>query len=89
MFDSQFCSLATITFLVHVVGLVIAVSFRLRSQSSLANLFGLLFGLIMMGSSSMLCLAFDPSCGIMQGVAVVAVAVGSTLSFGEARTSGI
>ncbi len=86
MFDCQNCSLASITFLIQVLGLVVAVSFRLRSQTSFANLSGLMLGIMMMAVSSVICLFIDPSLGTVQGVTLVAVAIGTTINFGDRQT---
>ena len=88
MFDSQLSSLASLTFLVMILGLIIAISFRLRSPNSVLNLTGLLIGLGIMGVSSIFCLIADPASGIYQGVAVVAVAIASTLSWRDPVSSG-
>ena len=83
MFDSQCCSLASITFLVQLTGLLIAVSFRLRPANSKLNLGGLLFGLLLMAGSCIACLFVDQTHAVSQGVAVVVVAVASTISISE------
>lgn len=83
MFDCQCCSLATITFLVQLTGLIIAIGFRLRPQSSMLNYAGLLLGITLMAGSCIACLYVDTTHAITQGVAVVAVAIGSTIQFGK------
>ena len=86
MFDCQNCSLASITFLIQLFGLIVAIGFRLRPQASLSNLAGLMIGILMMAISCVLCLFIDPSLGIVQGVTFVAVAIGATISVGEKRS---
>jgi hypothetical protein len=73
--------------MVQMLGLVIAICYRLRSQSSLSNIAGLLVGMLIMAVSSIVCLFLDPSWGMIQGVALVAVAIGTTLSLGDHQTT--
>jgi hypothetical protein len=86
MFDSQVASLASLTFLVQVLGAILVIVFRLRSQASINNLVGLMAGMVLMAVSAMACLLTDPSWGTIQGVAVVAVAIGATI--GRTEISG-
>lgn len=79
MFDSQVASLASLTFLVQVLGAFLVIVFRLRSQASINNLVGLMAGMLLMAGSAIACLMTDPSWGTIQGVAVVAVAIGATI----------
>ncbi|MGI9518115.1 MAG: hypothetical protein ACR2NP_13760 [Pirellulaceae bacterium] len=78
MFDSQICSLASITFLVQFLGLAIVVIYRL-SESGRLNHAGLLFGMTLMAISTICCLMLDASCGMTQGVTLVFVAVCTTI----------
>ena len=87
MFDCQNCSLASITFLVQILGLVIAVCYRLRSETSVSNLAGLMIGILMMAISAVACLLVDTSMGIVQGVALVAVAIGTTINLSDRQTA--
>jgi hypothetical protein len=75
MFDSQICSLASITFLVHLLGLAIAIGFRLQSPGSRASLIALVAGMFIMTASTFACLLVDRPTGLAQGVALVSVAV--------------
>ena len=78
MFDSQYCSLITITFLVQMLGLFLVIAYRMSEKGPKASL-GLLFGILIMGSATVACLPFDTSAGISQGVALGSVATFSTL----------
>ena len=86
MFDSQFCSLVTITFLVQLFGLITVVGYRLRGNGRF-NHAGLLLGLLLMGAATLACLPFDPAAGMAQGVALVLVATFSTFGTGESAES--
>ena len=87
MFDSQFCSLVTITFLVQLFGLITVIGYRLRGNGRF-NHIGLLFGLLIMGGATLACLPFDPAAGMAQGVALVLVATFTSFGMGE-TSSGV
>ena len=82
MFDSQFCSLVTVTFLVQLFGLITVIGYRLRGNGRF-NHFGLVLGLLIMGGATLVCLIFDPAAGMTQGVALVLVATFSTFGMEE------
>ncbi len=77
MFDSQFCSLVTVTFLVHLFGFVTVVAYRLRGHGRF-NQVGLVIGLLTMGIATLICMPLDATAGIAQGLALVFVATCST-----------
>ncbi len=77
MFDSQVCSLASITFLVQMLGLATVIVYRLRGSGRF-NHVGLLVGMTLMAISTICCLALDASSGLTQGVTLVVVAVFAT-----------
>lgn len=78
MFDSQFCSLVTVTFLVHLFGFVTVVAYRLRANGRF-NQLGLVIGLLIMGIATLICMPIDATAGITQGIALVLVATSTTL----------
>ena len=85
MFESQYHSLATITFLVQLLGILMVICYRLRGDSSRFNQIGILATLLVMAASTVCCLAFDTQAGITQGVTVVLVAVSATLDLSKSR----
>ncbi len=88
MFDSQFCSLASITFLVQILGIALAVAFRLRRPGSLLNHVGLCLGILLMAASAFVCLRVDIPTGLFQGVALVGVAIATTWHLTEPKSAG-
>ena len=83
MFDSQFCSLITVTFLVQLLGLFTVISYRLRSNRPFQQL-GMVAGLLLMGVATLICLPLDAFAGMTQGVSLVIVATLSTFGREEA-----
>ena len=79
MFDSQICSLASITFIVQMLGLAIVVIYRLRGSGRF-NHAGLVFGMALITVSTICCMMLDASCGLAQGVTLVFVAICATMS---------
>ncbi len=82
MFESQTHSLASLTFLVQLTGLLLIICYRLRGPRSRFNQIGLLFGILLIAASSIGCLMADCSTGLVQGVVIVVVAVCTTMEFG-------
>lgn len=74
MFDSQICSLTTITYFVQFFALATIVGFKLR-QGKRFNGLGLICAILVMAASCLACLCVDPAAGITQGVTLVAVAL--------------
>jgi hypothetical protein len=85
MFDSQFCSLVTVTFFLQMFGLVTVIGYRLRGDGRF-NHAGLVFGLVLMGAATLICIPIDRASAVTQGVTLVLVATGSTFG-SESRTS--
>ncbi|MDG2014492.1 MAG: hypothetical protein P8J33_13370 [Pirellulaceae bacterium] len=83
MFDSQFCSLITVTFLVQLLGLFTVINYRLRTHGPYHQL-GMVAGLLLMGVATLVCLPLDAFAGMTQGVSLVVVATLSTLGREEA-----
>ena len=82
MFESQFCTLVSITFLVQLFGLITVIVYRLREDGKY-NHAGLIAGLLVMGSATLICMPFDAAAGITQGVTLVFVAACTTFRSGE------
>lgn len=82
MFDSQFCSIVTITFIVQMFGLVTMIAYRVRGDGRF-NQLGMVLGILVMGFSTIVCLPFDAGAGITQAVVMVLVAIGGTMSLQE------
>ena len=73
MFDSQICSLTTITYLIQFFAIATVVGFRLRVGCRFNGL-GLLSAIGVMSISCLVCLCIDPAAGVVQGVTLVGVA---------------
>ena len=78
MFESQMCSLVTITFMVQIFGLITVIGYRVRGNGRF-NQLGLFLGILTMGLASIICMSVDARAGLSQGVALVFVAVTATL----------
>lgn len=88
MFDSEFCSLVTITFLIQIFALLTVICYRLRGNGRF-NQLGLFCGVALMGATALICMPLDPAAGISQGVALVFVAVSSTFGYQQNNSSAI
>ena len=86
MFDSQTCSLITITVMVQLLGLATVICYRLRGQGRF-NHAGLICGILVMGIASLVCMPINPAAGIAQGVALVFVAATATLGIPKAESA--